>query len=132
MTRKILLLAALFGLSALILSGCVSYHPTERAAVVVFNDLAQVINVRFTLSGQQAPEEKISTSEFKYIFEYEEDPNKSVELPHMLTDMQIDIASTCEISLTREQLTASFIRDPEGRRTWDLHVNEAFLKQHGC
>ena len=132
MTRKIFLHVALICLSALILSGCVSYHPTERAAVVVFNDLAEAIKVRFTLSGKQAPEENINASEFKYIFEYEEDPNKSVELPYMLTEMQITIASACEISLARDQLTASFARDPEGRRTWDLHINEAFLKQHGC
>ncbi len=114
------------------MSGCVSYHLTERAAVVVFNDLAEAIKVRFTLSGKQAPEENINASEFKYIFEYEQDPNKPVELPHMLTEMQIDVAPRCEIALTREQLIDSFIRDPEGRRTWDLHINEAFLKQHGC
>jgi len=132
MKRKILVQIALLHLAILILSGCVSYHPTERAAAVVFNDLSETIKVRFTLSGKQAPEEKINASEFKYIFEYEEDPNKPVELPHMLKDMQIDISPNCEISLTRGQLIDLFIRDPEGRRTWDLHVNEAFLKQYGC
>ena len=132
MTKKLMLQTALLYLAILLLSGCVSYHPTERAAVVVFNDLAQAIKVVLTLSGKQAPEETINASEFKYIFEYEEDPNKPVELPQMLTDMQIDISPNCEISLTRGQLTDSFIRDTEGRRTWDLHINEAYLKKHGC
>ena len=132
MTRRIFLHATLIFLSIITLSGCVSYHPTERAAVVVFNDLAEAILVRFALSGKQAPEENINAGEVKYIFEYEEDPNKPVGLPQMLMDMQIDVALNCKISLTRGQLIDSFSRDPEGRRTWDLHVNEAFLKQHGC
>jgi hypothetical protein len=118
--------------AAIFLAGCISYHPTERAAVVVFNDLAKTVKIRFTLSGNQAPEESIIAGEFKYIFEYEEDPNKPVELPQMLTDMQIDVPPDCQISLTRGELTDLFIRDPEGRRTWDLYISEAFVKQHGC
>lgn len=124
-------LVTLLCLATIFLIGCVSYHPTERAAVVVFNDLAENAKIHFTLSGNQAPEESINAGEFKYIFEYEEDPNEPVKLPQMLTDMRIAI-SPCVISLTRSQLTDSFIRDPEGRRTWDLHINDTFLKKHGC
>jgi hypothetical protein len=132
MIRPIFSLVTLVCLAAFFFTGCASYHPTERAAVVVFNDLADNVNIRFTLSGNQAPEESINSSEFKYIFEYEEDPNEPVKLPQMLTNMQIDIPPDCRISLTWGQLTDLFKRDPAGRRTWDLHINEAFVKQHGC
>jgi hypothetical protein len=132
MIRRIFLLIALLYSAANFVTGCVSFHPTERAAIVVFNDLAENVKIRFTLSGNQAPEESINPSKFIYIFEYEEDPNEPVKLPQMLTDMQIDIPPDCRISLTRGQLTDLFTRDPEGRRTWDLLINEAFVKQHGC
>ena len=132
MTKKIFSPITLLWLATLFLTACVSYHPTERAAVAVFNDLAQKINIRFTLSAKQAPEEPINAGEFKYIIEYEEDPGKPAMLPDMLADMQIDISPDCQITLTRGELTVLFIRDPEGRRTWDLHISGAFVKQHGC
>jgi hypothetical protein len=47
---------------AIFLTGCVSYHPTERAAVMVFNNLAKSAKISFTLSGNQAPEESINPS----------------------------------------------------------------------
>lgn len=130
--RPIFSLVTLVCLAASFFTGCAAYHPTERAAIVVFNDLAENVKIRFTLSGNQAPEESINSSEFKYIFEYEEDPNEPVKLPQMLTDMQVDIPPDCHISLTRGQLTDLLKRDPEGCRTWDLHIDEAFVKQQGC
>ncbi|HEY5602587.1 MAG TPA: hypothetical protein VIM41_05720 [Gammaproteobacteria bacterium] len=132
MLKKTALTFWLLFCGALPLTGCVVHHPAERAAVVVFNDLERNLIIRITLSGKQATEELINSGEFKYIFEYEEDPNEPVKFPQMFTAMQIDVPPGCSVAVGREALADLFVRDPEGRRTWDLHVSESFIKKQGC
>lgn len=116
--------------AVLILSGCLPYNPSGRVAVVIFNDINSNINYQLYLSKKWTSSTNIESKQFNYILEYDQmDKHKSVT--NQLTKIKIETVN-CNLFLKRKDIVEHMKKDPEGRNTWDLHVNKQFLKQFKC
>lgn len=121
----------LFLLSILLLiSGCLPYNPSERVAVVIFNDTDSSVSYQLHLSNKWTLPTKIESKQFNYVLEYDQmDKHKGVT--NQLNKIKI-ITINCKFTLDRKDIVKHMKKDPEGRNTWDLHVNELLLKQFKC
>jgi len=112
------------------LQACLPQTTTERAAVVIFNDTTEVIQYQFMLSNTQTPWANIQKNEFDYAYEYEQDGKIDV-LPKELSQVTIMVGG-CKVMLSRSEMENSFIIDPEGRNTWNLHVTQKLKDKVRC
>ncbi len=117
-------------INTLLLTGCLPHNPAERAAVVIFNDIGKSVNYELELSGKWTAPIKIESNQFDYVLEYDQ-TDKGEGIARQLTKIKLSIAS-CNITLHRKDMIKHMAKDPEGRNTWDLHVNKYLLKKFGC
>lgn len=113
-----------------ILAGCLAHQPTERAAVVIFNDTPQLLEYQLQLSNKWTHPVRIETKQFDYVFEYEQ-ADRNEGLPLQITGIKLK-APKCKVMLGRKNIEKQFARDPEGRNTWDMHVSDELLNHLGC
>ena len=114
----------------LLISGCLPYNPSERVAVVIFNDTDSNISYQLYLSNKWTPSTKIESKKFDYVLEYEQ-MDKSEGVTNQLSKIKL-ITINCKLTLDRKDIVKHIKKDPEGRNTWDLHVNELLLKNVTC
>jgi len=114
----------------LLISGCLPYNPAERAAVVIFNDTDSNISYQLYLSNKWTSSTKIKSKQFNYVLEYDQ-TGKNESITNQLSKIKL-ISKNCNLTLDRKDIVKNIKKDPEGRNTWDLHVNELFLKQFKC
>ncbi len=117
-------------LSILLLNSCFPYNPAEQAAVVILNDTDSSISYQLYLSNKWTPSTKIESKKFDYVLEYEQ-MDKSEGVTNQLSKIKL-ITINCKLTLNRKDIVKHMKKDPEGRNTWDLHINELLLKQFKC
>lgn len=114
----------------LFISGCLPYHTTEKAAVVVLNKTDTPIQYKLFLSGKWSQEATIGPGASDYAFQYEDEPGNNA-IPTQLTRIKLSTIK-CKVLLRRGDIEKFFIRDPEGRTTWNLYFDGVFLRKMGC
>lgn len=122
--------ALLSMLVALVVSGCLSYYTTERAAIVIFNDTGASFEYTFFHTDRWTESHRLAAGDVDYVFTYEEKA-PSDPLLVQLTQLRLN-TPTCTAILPRHELEKRFIKNPEGRHGWDLHVTQQLLIQADC
>jgi len=116
---------------AISLTGCLRpYNPAKWAAVVIFNDTNASLSYQLKLSGNLTSPVKIEVGMFDYVLEYDQIKNDDT-IDNQLTEIILQ-QSGCLIRLVRADMLKIISKDPDGRNTWDLHVNEELIKQFTC
>ncbi len=117
-------------LSILLLNGCFPYNPAERTVVVIFNNTDSSISYQLYLPNKGTPSTKIESKQFGYVLEYEQ-TDKNEGVTNQLSKIKLT-TKNCKLTLDRKDIVKHIKKDPEGRNTWDLHVNKLLLKQFKC
>ncbi len=111
-------------------SGCLSQQLTRHSAIVIFNDTLETIEYQLTLSGKITRPVRIISGEFDYVYEYEQEENIN-SLPDELSGV-ILLIDDCKLIFDKNKLKESFIADPDGRKTWNLHVTSDYINSIEC
>lgn len=121
---------AALGVLVFAITGCVPYYTTEKAAVVIYNNTHQDIKYSAYLSGRWLPDTQIKQNIPEYLINYEAD-SANEPLPHSLGKLKF-ILPNCTFKMGRKDLDSHFVRDPGGRRGWNLYIDDQLLRDYGC
>lgn len=117
-------------LLASVLAGCLTYYATERAAIVIINDTSTPVEYAFLQADRWTEAHSLAAGEVDYVFTYEEkDPHD----PLLVQLQQLKLSTpSCTAVLSRDDMEKQFMKNPERRHGWDLHVTPQLLIQVGC
>jgi hypothetical protein len=111
------------------LSGCLLHPETNRAALVLVNNLDKPVMYQLNVSGKWFEATVLDSKAREFVLEYEESDGNS--LPPGLNGIRINV-QTCRFEIAEKEFKKSFSKDNSGRHGWNLNINTALLHSHGC
>jgi hypothetical protein len=110
--------------------GCLLHPPYDKAAVVLYNQTADQITYSVYTAEQVFESANIKSQDADFVMVY--DIISDDETPPVVFNKIRITTPGCLFELDRNALENYFVRDPEGRKGWNLYINNALLKKAGC
>ena len=112
------------------LGGCVLHPAYDKAAVVIYNNTPHSLSYSVYSTDTWSEPVNLKSQDADFAMLYDIISNDATP-PEVFNKIKI-VTPGCNIVLDRKALESHFVRDPDGRKGWNLYINEKLPGDSGC